>query len=207
MLWSGSDDGLLHVSRDDGKTWAKVTPPDLPEWSMINSLEAHPTQKGGLYVAATRYKLDDNRPYLYKTTDYGKTWTKIVTGIKEDHFTRVVRADPKWPGLLCAGTEAGVYVSFDDGVNWKPFQLDLPIVPVTDLAIKNDDLYRRDARPVVLGARRPHAAASGEARGRDPAAAPVPATPDLPTRRRRWWRRRGQRAVAGRRPEPAVRVP
>jgi photosystem II stability/assembly factor-like uncharacterized protein len=140
VLWCGSDDGLLHVSRDDGKTWAKVTPPDLPEWSMINSLEAHPTQKGGLYVAVTRYKLDDNRPYLYKTTDYGKTWTKIVTGIKDDHFTRVVRADPKRPGLLYTGTEAGMYVSFDDGANWKPFQLNLPIVPVTDLAIKNDDL-------------------------------------------------------------------
>lgn len=140
ILWCGSDDGLLHLSRDDGKNWAKVTPPDLPEWSMINSLEAHPTEKGGLYLAATRYKLDDNRPYLYKTTDYGKTWTKIVAGISDDHFTRVVRADPKRPGLLYAGTESGMYVSFDDGANWKRFQLNLPVVPVTDLAVKNDDL-------------------------------------------------------------------
>jgi photosystem II stability/assembly factor-like uncharacterized protein len=140
VLWCGSDDGLLHLSRDDGKNWTKVTPPDLPEWSMINSVEAHPTEKGGLYLAATRYKLDDFHPYLYKTTDYGKTWTKIVTGIKDDHFTRVVRADPNRPGLLYAGTENGVYVSFDDGASWKRFQLNLPIVPITDLTIKDDDL-------------------------------------------------------------------
>ena len=140
VLWCGSDDGLVHLSRDGGKTWAKVTPPDLPEWAMINSLEPHPTEKGGLYLAATRYKLDDDKPYLYRTLDYGKTWTKVVSGIKENHFTRVVRADPKRPGLLYAGTEAGMYISFDDGVKWESFQLNLPIVPITDLAIKNDDL-------------------------------------------------------------------
>jgi photosystem II stability/assembly factor-like uncharacterized protein len=140
VLWCGSDDGLLHLSRNGGKNWTKVTPPDLPEWSMINSLEAHPTEKGGLYLAATRYKLDDFRPYLYKTTDYGKTWAKIVTGIKDDHFTRVVRADPNRPGLLYAGTESGMYVSFDDGASWKRFQLNLPVVPITDLAVKDDDL-------------------------------------------------------------------
>jgi photosystem II stability/assembly factor-like uncharacterized protein len=140
VLWCGSDDGLLHLSLNGGKNWSKVTPPDLPEWSMINSLETHPTEKGGLYLAATRYKLDDFRPYLYKTTDYGKTWTKIVNGIKDDHFTRVVRADPNRPGLLYAGTERGMYISFDDGGNWKPFQLNLPIVPITDLAVKDGDL-------------------------------------------------------------------
>ncbi len=140
VFWCGSDDGLLHLSRDGGKTWNRVTPPDLPEWSMINSLEAHPTEKGGLYLAATRYKLDDFKPYLYKTTDYGKTWTKIVNGIAEDHFTRVIRADPKRPGLLYAGTESGMYVSFDDGRRWQRFQMNLPIVPITDLAIKDDDL-------------------------------------------------------------------
>jgi photosystem II stability/assembly factor-like uncharacterized protein len=140
VLWTGSDDGLVQLSRDGGKSWNNVTPPDLPEWSMINSLEAHPTEKGGLYVAATRYKLDDFQPYLYKTTDYGKTWTKITKGIKPDHFTRVVRADPKRPGLLYAGTERGMYLSLDDGASWRPFQLNLPIVPITDLAVKNDDL-------------------------------------------------------------------
>src|SRR5439155_5698827 len=96
--------------------------------------------KGGLYVAATRYKLDDFKPYLFLTLDYGKTWTKIVHGIKEDHFTRVIRADAKRPGLLYCGTEAGMYISFDDGTNWKRFQLNLPLVPVTDLTIKDDDL-------------------------------------------------------------------
>ncbi len=140
VLWVGSDDGLIHLSRDAGRNWQNVTPPELPEWSQINSVEAHPTEKGGLYVAATRYKLDDFRPYLYKTTDYGKTWTKIVTGIPDDHFTRVVRADPKRPGLLYAGTELGMYVSFDDGGHWQKFQLNLPIVPITDLTIKDDDL-------------------------------------------------------------------
>lgn len=140
VLWTGSDDGLVQLSRDGGKTWRKVTPPDLPEWSMINSLECHPTAKGGLYLAATRYKLDDFKPYLYRTMDYGKTWTKIVAGIPNDHFTRVVRADPHRPGLLYAGTERGMYISFDDGVRWQKFQLNLPIVPITDLAIKNDDL-------------------------------------------------------------------
>lgn len=140
VIWTGSDDGVLQLTRDGGKTWSKVTPPDLPEWSMINSLEVHPTEKGGLYLAATRYKLDDNKPYLYKTLDYGKTWSKIVTGIKEDHFTRVIRADGKRPGLLFAGTEFGLYLSFDDGVSWQTFQQNLPITPITDLTIKNDDL-------------------------------------------------------------------
>jgi photosystem II stability/assembly factor-like uncharacterized protein len=140
VLWCGSDDGLIHVSRNGGKDWENVTPPDLPEWSMVNSLEAHPHEKGGLYVAATRYKLDDFKPYLFLTLDYGKHWTKIVNGIKDDHFTRVVRADPKRPGLLYCGTEGGMYISFDDGTNWKRFQLNLPLVPITDLTIKDDDL-------------------------------------------------------------------
>ena len=140
VLWVGSDDGLIHLSRDGGKNWKNVTPPDLPEWSRINSIEVHPTIKGGLYVAATRYQHDDFRPYLYKTTDYGRTWTRITQGIADNHFTRVIRADPKRPGLLYAGTENGMYISFDDGVHWQPFQLNLPIVPITDLAVKNDDL-------------------------------------------------------------------
>lgn len=140
VLWCGSDDGLLQLSRNGGKSWDKVTPPDLPPFSMINSLEAHPTEKGGLYLAATRYKLDDLKPYLFKTSDYGKTWTRIVTGIKSDHFTRVIRADARRPGLLYAGTENGMYLSFDDGVKWETFQLNLPIVPITDLAVKHDDL-------------------------------------------------------------------
>ncbi len=140
LLWAGSDDGLIHVSRDGGQNWSNVTPPELPEWSQINSLELHPTEPGGLYVAATRYKLDDFKPYLLKTTDYGQTWTMINRGIDPAHFTRVIRADPGRAGLLYAGTESGMYVSFDDGANWQPFQMNLPIVPITDLAIRENDL-------------------------------------------------------------------
>lgn len=139
-IWCGSDDGLLHITRDGGENWENVTPPDLPEWAQINSIEIHPTEPGGLYVAATRYKLDDFKPYLYKTTDYGKTWKLITNGIDRKHFTRVVRADPDRTGLLYAGTETGLYISFDDGENWRSFQANLPITPVTDLAIKNGDL-------------------------------------------------------------------
>ena len=140
VIWTGSDDGLLHVTRDNGKTWTKVAPKDLPERIQINSIDAHPTLKGTAYVAATMYKSGDFRPYLYKTTDYGKTWTKITAGIADTHFTRVVRADPKRAGLLYAGTEYGMYVSFNDGALWQPFQLNLPPVSVTDLTIKNDNL-------------------------------------------------------------------
>jgi photosystem II stability/assembly factor-like uncharacterized protein len=140
VLWAGSDDGLLHLSRDGGQSWHDVTPRGLPEWSLINSVEASPFDAGGLYVAATRYKWDDFRPYLYKTADYGATWTRIDQGIAPAHFTRVVRADPVRRGLLYAGTERGVYVSWDDGGHWQPLQLNLPIVPVTDLAVKGGDL-------------------------------------------------------------------
>jgi hypothetical protein len=112
----------------------------MPEWMMINSVEFDPFTKGGIYIAGTRYKSGDYAPYLYKSKDYGKSWTKITDGIDASHFTRVLRADPKRKGLLYAGTESGMYISFDDGASWKPFQLNLPIVPITDLAIKNDNL-------------------------------------------------------------------
>ncbi len=143
VIWTGSDDGLIHVTRDGGKSWKNVTPPGLPEWAQINSIEAHPFEKGGAYVAATRYKLDDLHPYLYRTTNYGATWTRIANdanGIDPAHFTRVVRADPERRGLLFAGTENGIYTSWDDGGRWEPLQLNLPIVPVTDLTIKQGEL-------------------------------------------------------------------
>lgn len=142
LLWVGSDDGLVHVSKDGGKNWANVTPPKdiMPEWIMINSIDPHPFVKGGAYIAATAYKANDFEPYLYRTLDYGKTWTKITNGINKSHFTRVLRADPVRQGLLYAGTETGMYLSFDDGANWQPFQLNLPIVPITDLTIKDGDL-------------------------------------------------------------------
>ncbi|HEX7184460.1 MAG TPA: glycosyl hydrolase [Thermoanaerobaculia bacterium] len=139
-IWAGSDDGLVHVTRDSGKAWKNVTPRGLPEWAQINSIDAHPFEKRGAYVAATRYKSDDFRPYLYRTTDYGATWTRIDDGIDPMHFTRVVRADISRRGLLYAGTERGVYVSWNDGGRWEPLQLNLPIVPITDLALKNGDL-------------------------------------------------------------------
>jgi len=140
VIWTGSDDGLLHVTRDNGKTWTNVTPKNMPAWIMVNSIDAHPSVKGTAYVAATMYKSGDFRPYLYKTTDYGKSWTKITNGIPETHFTRVVRVDPKRPGLLYAGTEYGMYISFNDGASWQPFQLNLPLVSITDLTLKNDNL-------------------------------------------------------------------
>ncbi|WP_410504089.1 WD40/YVTN/BNR-like repeat-containing protein [Maribacter sp. 4G9] len=140
LLWVGSDDGLIHISKNGGETWENVTPSNMPEWNMINSIEPSAFDEGTCYVAATRYKLGDFQPYLYKTTDYGQTWTKITNGINEEHFTRVVREDPKRKGLLYAGTETGMYISFDDGANWNSFQMNLPIVPITDLTIKDDNL-------------------------------------------------------------------
>ncbi len=140
VILAGSDDGLLHITRNGGKDWENITPREMPEWSMINSVEFDPFVKGGAYVAATRYKLGDYKPYLFRTKDYGKSWTLITDGIDAGHFTRVVRADPKRAGLLYAGTESGMYISFDDGASWKPFQLNLPVVPITDLTIKNDNL-------------------------------------------------------------------
>lgn len=140
VIWTGSDDGLVHISRDDGRTWTNVTPRDMPEWAMVNSIEADPHRAGGLYVAATRYKRGDERPYLFHTADYGRTWRSISRGIAADHFTRVVRADPERRGLLFAGTEHGLYVSLDDGERWQRFQQNLPLVPITDLHIKDGDL-------------------------------------------------------------------
>lgn len=140
LLWVGSDDGLVNVTQNGGKTWQNVTPKNMPEWMMINSIEPSAFNEGTCYIAGTKYKLGDFSPYLYKTTDYGKTWTKITNGIPPEAFTRVVREDPKQKGLLYAGTETGMYISFDDGKNWKPFQLNLPIVPITDMLVKNDNL-------------------------------------------------------------------
>ncbi|HEX8685877.1 MAG TPA: hypothetical protein VF654_05225, partial [Pyrinomonadaceae bacterium] len=135
VIWTGSDDGLVQVTRDNGKTWSNVTPKGIPEWIQINSIDASPHEAGAAYVAATAYKSDDFRPYLYRTGDYGKTWKKIDAGIPDGAFTRVVREDPARRGLLYAGTETGMYVSFDDGERWQAFQLNLPYVPVTDLAV------------------------------------------------------------------------
>ena len=139
-MWVGTDDGLVHITRNNGATWENVTPKGMPEWIRVNAIDVSPHDKATAYVAATMYQFDDYRPYLYKTSDYGKTWAKIVNGIPDRAFTRVVREDPGRRGLLFAGTESGLFISFDDGVNWAPFQRNLPVVPITDMIVKREDL-------------------------------------------------------------------
>lgn len=139
-IWVGSDDGLLHVTTDAGKNWKNITPPMSPKYNMMNCIDVNPFVKGGAYVVATSYKFGDNTPYIYKTIDFGKSWSVITNGIPKEEFVRTVRADPKRQGLLYAGTEKGMWVSFDDGASWSKFQLNLPPVPIHDLAVKNDNL-------------------------------------------------------------------
>jgi photosystem II stability/assembly factor-like uncharacterized protein len=140
LLWVGTDDGLVQITRDEGKNWTNITPKDLPEWSRISQIEASPFDAGTAYVAVDRHQSDDLRPYIYKTTDYGQSWTKLTNGIPEGSFVRSVREDPKKRGLLYAGTENGIYVSFNDGADWRSLKLDLPTTPVHDLVIKDNDL-------------------------------------------------------------------
>ncbi|MEJ2204053.1 MAG: glycosyl hydrolase [Gemmatimonadota bacterium] len=139
VIWVGSDDGLVHLTRDGGETWANVTPDDLPE-SIINVVEPSPHDPAKAYFAAAAYKLNDFTPYLYRTEDYGATWEKIVNGIPGSTFARSLREDPDRRGLLYAGTETGLFVSFDDGGVWQDLQLNLPEVPVTDLRVRQKDL-------------------------------------------------------------------
>ena len=140
LLWIGSDDGLLNMSKDGGKNWENVTPTAAGKWMMWNCIETDPFKKGTAYVVGTKYKLDDFTPYIFKTEDYGKTWQTITNGIDNMHFSRALRADHKRPGLLYAGTEYGMYISYDYGANWKKFQLNMPMVPITDMTIKENDL-------------------------------------------------------------------
>jgi photosystem II stability/assembly factor-like uncharacterized protein len=140
LIWAGTDDGLVHVTKDDGGSWANVTPKDMPPWSMVSIIEPSPFDAASAYVAVDRHKLDDLKPLLYRTHDFGKTWTRIVNGIPDGANTHSVREDPKHRGLLFAGTELGVYYSPDDGAHWHPLQLNLPVTPVHDLAVKDDDL-------------------------------------------------------------------
>ena len=140
VFWCGSDDGLVHLSRDGGATWTNITPADLPEWTVISMIEVSPHDPATAYLAGTRYKLDDCRPYLYKTQDYGTTWQRISDGLPAHDFTRAIREDPHRCGLLYVGTETGLYVSLDDGASWQSLRGNLPVVPVYDLVIKDNDL-------------------------------------------------------------------
>ena len=140
LMWVGSDDGLIHLTKDGGQTWENVTPKKIPEWLMINSIDASSFDKGTAYIAGTRYKLGDFKPYLYLTEDYGKSWKLITNGINEEHFTRVLRSDKANKNILYTGTETGMYISYDKGNSWNKFQKNLPIVPITDLTIKDNSL-------------------------------------------------------------------
>ena len=146
VIWTGSDDGEVHLTRNGGGTWTEVTPRGLPEWMRMSMIEASPHAAGTAWIAGNRYQRDDFQPYVYRTTDWGRTWTRVDGGtagagaIARDQFTRVVREDPVVPGLLYAGTERGVWVSFDAGAHWQPLSLNLPPVPVHDLAVKEGDL-------------------------------------------------------------------
>ena len=140
MLWAGTDDGLIQLTRDDGKTWENVTPKDMPQWALVSIIEASHFDPGTAYAAVDLHKLDNLNPLIFKTHDFGKTWTQITNGIPAGAYTRAVREDTKVKGLLYAGTETGVYFSVDDGAHWQPLQLNLPTSPVHDLAVKDNDL-------------------------------------------------------------------
>jgi hypothetical protein len=139
-IWAGSDDGMISITRDNGKTWQNITPKDVPKNSRVSIIDASRHKAGTAYVAIKRYQMDDRSPYIYKTDDYGKTWKKIINGIPADDFVHVVREDLVRPGLLFAGTEHGVYVSFNDGNNWQPLQLDLPDTQIADLVLTEKDI-------------------------------------------------------------------
>ena len=140
LIWAGTDTGLIQLTRDGGKTWSNVTPQGLASWSKIGIIDASHVDAGTAYAAVDRHRLDDYAPYIFRTHDYGKTWTKITEGIREPAFVNAVRADPSRKGLLFAATETGVYVSFDDGDHWQPLQGNLPVTSVRDLAVHGDDL-------------------------------------------------------------------
>ncbi len=145
VLWAGSDDGLVHLTRDGGASWDNVTPDGMAE-GIVNSIEVSPHDPGTAYLTLMRYKFMDLKPYIYKTTDFGQSWSLMVEGLNDPHgFVRVVREDPKRPGLLYAGTETGLYISLNGGGYWQPFQMNLPVVPINDLTIRQNDLVAATA--------------------------------------------------------------
>ena len=140
ILWTGSDDGIIQITFDAGISWKDITPEDLPEYSMVSCIETSSHEPGTAYIAASRYKLADNIAIVYKTDDYGETWEKLLEGIPNDEVTRVIREDPEDSKILYLGTEKGVYISFNQGDLFEPLRLNLPVVPVYDIQIKNDEL-------------------------------------------------------------------
>ena len=144
LIWAGSDDGLVQLTRDGGQNWENVTPKAMPEWGTVSMIEASPRQAGTAYLAVERHKMDDFAPYIFKTTDFGKSWSKLVTGLPATDYIHAVRVDPSRAGLLFAGTEQGVYVSFDDGGHWQTLEINLPAVPVNDLVIKKNNNHSND---------------------------------------------------------------
>ncbi|MCB0733387.1 MAG: glycosyl hydrolase [Flavobacteriales bacterium] len=140
LIYTGSDDGLVYRTKDNGANWNAITPPKMPKGLMINQIECDPFEKGHVYVVATGYKMGDNHPYIYVSADYGDTWKLCTKGLPENHFTRTLRCDKSVRGLCYAGTERGMYISYNNGEQWQPFQLNLPIVPITDLCQRDDDL-------------------------------------------------------------------
>lgn len=140
ILWVGTDDGLVHITKNGGEDWENITPKEMPKWSLISTIEPSTFNQATAFIAVDCHELNDFRPYIYKTTNYGKSWKKIINGLPPNTFVRVVREDPKKKGLLYAGAETGVFVSFDDGGNWQSLQLNLPVAPIHDMVVKEDDL-------------------------------------------------------------------
>ena len=140
VIWTGSDDGLVHVTRDGGKTWANVTPKDMPDFGRVSQIDASKFNAGTAYISVRKPLLNDFSPYIFRTTDYGRTWTKIVTGIRSDAYVHSVREDPTRKGLLYAATQHGVYLSYDDGASWQDLSLNMPDIPVSDLIVEANEL-------------------------------------------------------------------
>ena len=165
VLWAGSDDGLVHVTRDGGKTWTNVTPKDMPEFGRVSQIDASAFDPGGAYIAVKKPLLNDFAPYIFRTHDYGRTWTKIVNGIGPNDYTHVVREDPTRRGLLYAGTQHGVYVSYNDGDTWKSLSLNLPVTPDFGSRRRVELAGDRHARPRLLRPRRSQCRAAGTGSG------------------------------------------
>ncbi len=172
-IWIGTDDGLIQLTRDGGKSWNNVTPKGIPAWAKVSALDVSALDAGTAYAAVDNHRQDDFRPRILRTHDYGASWSEIANGLPDGHFVSVVRADPVRRGLLYAGTDTGVFVSFDDGDHWQPLQRNLPVAWVRDLLVHGNDLIAATQGPRDLGARRRHAAAPARCENREGRSDPV----------------------------------